>query len=82
LSGSPALTCRAWETTFLYSRVSTSQHLCFRHRAALSYVLHIYTRLTTHLQLVTPPLVSEEAPLLNTYMSRRELKCWSRISRR
>jgi hypothetical protein len=30
----------------------------------------------------TPPLVEEEAPFLNTYMSRREQKSWSWVSRR
>jgi hypothetical protein len=28
----------------------------------------------------TPPLADEEAPLLNTYISRREQKSWSWIS--
>jgi hypothetical protein len=33
-------------------------------------------------KIPTPPLVEEEAPLLNVYMSRREQNYWSCISRR
>jgi hypothetical protein len=37
---------------------------------------------SAYTQRPTPPLVEEEAPLLNTYMSRREKRTWSWVSRR